>query len=116
MDIFELSRLIPEREQSNRSYLEFFRKGSLSVGLYALAAGAEDKQQPHNEDEVYYVVSGQAQMQIDKEHRAVKAGSVIFVGAEVEHRFHSIAEDLTILVFFAPAEYANTPQVAPPED
>jgi hypothetical protein len=29
---------------------------------------------------------------------------VIFVEAEVEHRFHDIEEDLEILVFFAPAE------------
>jgi quercetin dioxygenase-like cupin family protein len=37
----------------------------------------------------------------------VSEGSVVFVAAEVEHRFHSITEDLVVLVFFAPAEYAN---------
>jgi hypothetical protein len=30
---------------------------------------------------------------------------VVFVKAGVEHRFHNITEDLTTLVFFAPAEY-----------
>ena len=31
-------------------------------------------------------------------------GSVIFVQAGVEHRFHDITEELLVLVFFAPAE------------
>ena len=36
----------------------------------------------------------------------MEAGSIIFVAANVEHRFHSIVEALTILVLFAPAEYS----------
>jgi len=32
---------------------------------------------------------------------------VVFVQANIEHRFHTITEDLTILVFFAPAEYSQ---------
>jgi quercetin dioxygenase-like cupin family protein len=39
-----------------------------------------------------------------KEDREVSVGSVIFVAAEVEHRFHDITEELAVLVFFAPAE------------
>jgi hypothetical protein len=29
---------------------------------------------------------------------------MLFVAAEVEHRFYDISEELAILVFFAPAE------------
>ena len=39
-----------------------------------------------------------------RRNRVISAGSVIFVAAEVEHRFHDIAEELVLLVFFAPAE------------
>jgi hypothetical protein len=38
------------------------------------------------------------------EEKDVSAGSVIFVAAEVEHRFYDIVEELEALVFFAPAE------------
>jgi mannose-6-phosphate isomerase-like protein (cupin superfamily) len=69
-----------------------------------LPAGAKDPQQPHTEDEVYHVVSGKGRIQVGAEDRAVEAGTVVFVEARVEHRFHSIEEDLTVLVFFAPAE------------
>jgi quercetin dioxygenase-like cupin family protein len=107
MDAFELAQLITECSQSGSEYLEFIRKPSLSVGLYMLSAGAIDQQEPHTEDEVYYVVRGRGSIQVDKESRSVEAGSVVFVQANVEHRFHTITEDLTILVFFAPAEYTN---------
>lgn len=105
MDAFNISELIKQREQSSRSYLEFFRADSLSLGVYHLAAGANDPQQPHGEDEVYYVESGRGRIKVGAEDREVEPGAVIFVKAGHEHRFHSITEDLTLLVFFAPAEY-----------
>jgi mannose-6-phosphate isomerase-like protein (cupin superfamily) len=46
-------------------------------------------------------------MQVAEEERAVEPGTVIFVPARVEHRFHSITEDLVVLVMFAPAETAE---------
>ena len=107
MDAFELAQLVTECSQSGSQYLEFIRKPSLSVGLYMLSAGAIDQQEPHTEDEVYYVVRGRGSIQVDKESRPVEAGSVVFVQANVEHRFHTISEDMTILVFFAPAEYSQ---------
>jgi quercetin dioxygenase-like cupin family protein len=106
MEAFEISQLIREREQQSRSYLEFLRSASLSAGVYELQAGAIDPQQPHGEDEVYYVIGGNAFIKVDGEDREVQPGSIIFVKAHVEHRFHTIAEDLTVLVFFAPAEYS----------
>jgi mannose-6-phosphate isomerase-like protein (cupin superfamily) len=76
----------------------------MSAGLYMLPAGSADPQKPHKEDEMYYVVRGRAWIRVGSEDRVVSAGSVIFVAAEVDHRFHDTAEELVILVFFAPAE------------
>jgi mannose-6-phosphate isomerase-like protein (cupin superfamily) len=106
MDAFELSQLAAERQRLNRPYFEFLRVPALSAGLYFLPAGGVDPQRPHREDEVYYVVSGRGSVRVGAEDRAVAAGTVVYVKAGVEHRFHSITEDLTILVFFAPAESA----------
>jgi hypothetical protein len=36
--------------------------------------------------------------------RDVRPGSIVFVATAVPHRFHDIAEDLTLLVAFGPAE------------
>ncbi len=109
MQAFELSQLIPKFQREKHFYQEFFRppSASMSAGIYTLAAGATDPQLPHTEDEVYYVVGGRGQIQVAGEDRPVQAGSILFVKAGVDHRFHSVLEDLTLLVFFAPAEGTN---------
>ena len=107
MQAFELAELISQRESSNKLYLEFLKVPDLSIGLYVLPAGGTDPQSPHTEDEVYYVVGGRAKIKVAEEDRDVQAGSIVYVAKNVEHRFHSIEEELTLLVFFAPAEYSN---------
>ena len=107
MQAFELNQLISQRVESNKLYLEFLKVPDLSMGLYVLLAGGTDIQSPHTEDEVYYIVSGRAKILVASENRDVQAGSIIYVAKNVAHRFHSIEEDLTVLVFFAPAEYSN---------
>jgi mannose-6-phosphate isomerase-like protein (cupin superfamily) len=106
MEAYELIHLIDQQNQSGQDYLEFLRVPALSAGLYMLAAGAVDMQEPHTEDEIYYVISGQGFIQVDQESRPVEAGSLVFVKARVEHRFHTITESLRVLVIFAPAEYS----------
>jgi mannose-6-phosphate isomerase-like protein (cupin superfamily) len=100
----DLPTISAERAQSGKLYQEFLRVPALSVGVYVLAAGAADPQQPHNEDEVYYVVRGRARMRVAVEEHVVKPGSVIFVPAKVDHCFFDVSEELEVLVFFAPAE------------
>jgi len=107
MDAFELADVAAEREASERPYLEFITVPDLSVGLYVLAAGQPDLQQPHTEDEVYYVVDGSAQIEVAGERQAVRPGSVVFVAAGVDHRFHDIEKDLKVLVFWAPPRHTR---------
>jgi mannose-6-phosphate isomerase-like protein (cupin superfamily) len=107
MQSFEISQLIQQRADSNKLYLEFLKVSDLSMGLYVLPANGTDPQSPHTEDEVYYVVSGRAKIKVADEDRAVEAGSIVYVAKNVEHRFHSIEEELMVIVFFAPAEYSN---------
>ena len=93
-----------ESARKNQAWQEFLRVPSLSIGLYCLNAGQTDQQQPHTEDEVYYVISGRASFRAGDEKQTVTPGILIFVERLVEHRFYDITEDLTVLVFFAPPE------------
>jgi mannose-6-phosphate isomerase-like protein (cupin superfamily) len=106
MQTFTTADLFAEQDRLQKAYLEFLRVPSMSLGIYRLAAGGTDPQKPHGEDEVYYVLKGRGRIRMGDEDRAIRAGDIIFVGARVEHRFYSITEDLSLLVFFAPAESA----------
>src|SRR6266850_1675429 len=99
MDIYHVGTM-----RSRERYHEFLRVPALSAGLYVLGVGEIDPQRPHLEDEIYYVTSGQGMIRVGAEDRPVEAGSVVYVPPRVAHRFHSITEELRLLVVFAPAE------------
>ncbi len=98
---FDSAVELKAREKSGVPYHEFLRVPHLSCGIYALAAGSKDLQSPHDEDEVYYVMSGRARIRIEDEERVVGSGSILYVGATSAHSFVEIEEDTTRLVFFA---------------
>ena len=100
----DMVELGAERARRAGPYLEFLRVPSMSAGVYVLGAGSLDGQSPHRQDELYYVVRGKARMRAGAHERSVGEGSLIFVAAGVEHRFYDIEEEITVLVFFAPAE------------
>ena len=85
-------------------YQEFMRSQDLSVGVYRLAPGASDAQQPHTEDELYYVLEGRARFSSGETDVSVEPGLALFVASGEPHRFHDITEPLTLLVVFGPAE------------
>ncbi len=101
---FHIDDLSQQRAEKSKLYLEFLRIPAMSAGVYVLPEGGTDPQKPHREDEMYYVVRGRARMQVGSEQAGVRTGSVIFVEAELEHRFYDNEEELEVLVFFAPAE------------
>jgi mannose-6-phosphate isomerase-like protein (cupin superfamily) len=101
---FDLERIEAEGLASGRRYNEFLRVPALSCGMYILPAGGTDSQTPHTEDEIYHVLHGRATLDIGDHEHLVHPGSVIYVPANVPHRFHSIEEELKLLVVFAPAE------------
>jgi mannose-6-phosphate isomerase-like protein (cupin superfamily) len=104
MEIFEVDGIDAMRSAAGELYHEFLRRDSMSAGLYVLRAREADPQTPHDQDELYYVISGHGRIRVGDEDRPVDPGSVVFVAAHVDHRFHSITADLTILVVFAPPE------------
>jgi mannose-6-phosphate isomerase-like protein (cupin superfamily) len=107
MDAHDLAEALATIAVADRPYHEVTRSHDLSVGIYVLDAGATDHQSPHTEDEVYYVIEGRARISVGDEEADVAAGSIVFVAADLPHRFHDITERLVILVAFGPAEYTH---------
>jgi mannose-6-phosphate isomerase-like protein (cupin superfamily) len=83
-------------------WVEQLRVADLSVGTYSIPAGGDDDQTPHSEDEIYVVQHGRARLVAGGGSVHVGPGSVVYVPAGESHRFTDVAEDLAILVLFAP--------------
>jgi mannose-6-phosphate isomerase-like protein (cupin superfamily) len=110
VDAFVTQELLVGLAPGVHDYAEFFRSSTLSLTVARWPAGSVDDQEPHTEDEVYYVVSGRARLRVAEEDAAVGAGSIVYVAAGVEHRFHDIEEDLRVIVFWAPPRHTNAPE------
>ncbi len=104
-DAFSLADALARLATDHHDFAEVFRapSGSLSLTVARWPAESVDDQQPHTEDEVYYVAAGRAQLTVAGEATPVGPGSVAFVAAGIEHRFIEITEDLEVLVFWSPA-------------
>ena len=100
---FAFSELNERRQKEGKSYLSFLNQKTLHCGVYHLKAGTKDMQQPHSEDEVYYVVQGKSHFEVEGDTVQVGPGDILFVAAGQTHRFMDIEEDLSILVFFSRA-------------
>jgi mannose-6-phosphate isomerase-like protein (cupin superfamily) len=111
----ELADVVAHARAAQDGYAaEVLRSDLLSVGLYLLRAGGTDDQKPHNEDEVYYVVSGSAKLRVSDDDHPVQPGTLLFVPALAVHFFHDIEEELVLVVFWAPPERSVQPKGRPP--
>ena len=76
MDAFEVDEVFARLDTSDHDYAELFRaaSGKLSMTIAFWPAGGDDPQQPHTEDEVYYVASGRGRIRVGGDERSVRPG------------------------------------------
>ncbi|MCB1936510.1 MAG: cupin domain-containing protein [Nitrosomonas sp.] len=79
-------------------FAQAFRHGSMSVEVYA--PREMDVQTPHDQDELYFIHSGQGELVIAGERHLFAPGMVFFVPAHVEHRFENFTSDFAAWVVF----------------
>lgn len=100
-EAFTLQELIGQQVQSQKRYLPFLNQETISAGIYELKKGDVDQQQPHDKDEIYFILEGSSDFNVEKETSQVNTGDVLFVKAHLNHSFSNITEDLKILVWFS---------------
>jgi mannose-6-phosphate isomerase-like protein (cupin superfamily) len=89
-------------DEGPNAFVEHLRVPTMSVGTYSIPVSGADDQVPHDEDEVYVVIAGRGRITAGATTLDIEPGTTLFVPAGEEHRFHDVAEDLALLVLFAP--------------
>lgn len=89
-------------------FVELFRRGTLSVELYA--PRGRDPQSPHTRDEVYVVAQGRGSFLNGDARHPFGPGDVLFVPAGVVHRFEGFGDDLVVWVLFYGPEGGEAPE------
>ena len=96
---FTIREVQARLESANGGYEIVHRSPRLEVGVYVLVAPEADMQQPHEDDEVYVVLSGSGTLEVEGKSFDVHEGDALFVEAGAEHRFTGY-ESLALLVIF----------------
>ena len=99
MHPFEVAAVRERLREAGGGYEIVHESTGLEVGVYVLVAPEPDRQQPHEDDELYVVLEGTGVLEVKGEQVAVREGSAVFVEAHAEHRFTAY-EHLSVLVIF----------------
>ena len=105
MHAFEIAAVRQRLAEAGGGYEIVHRSAGLELGVYVLVAPEPDRQQPHEDDELYVVLEGTGVLEIEGESVPVREGTAVFVEAGADHRFTAY-EHLSVLVLFErkPAE------------
>jgi mannose-6-phosphate isomerase-like protein (cupin superfamily) len=80
-------------------YEVVYETDRLQVGVYLLAAPEPDRQQPHEWDELYFVLEGSGTLDVEGEKHPLDEGSAAFVAARAAHRFEDYERIVLLVVF-----------------
>lgn len=105
MHAFEIAAVKQRLTEAGGGYEVIHESAGLELGVYVLVAPEPDRQQPHEDDELYVVLEGTGVLQVEGEDVPVREGTAVFVEAGADHRFTAY-EHLSVLVLFErkPAE------------
>ena len=97
---FNLKDYLDKIKKSDSYFHTFINKDSLATGILILKPGEEDTQEPHESDEVYFIISGNGFLKIKNKDYKISKDKLFFVGKDVPHYFHSNTKELKVLYFF----------------
>ena len=97
---FDLSIYLGKIKKSSNFFHTFINRDSLAAGVLVLQPGEQDTQEPHQNDEVYFIISGDGFLKIKNKDYPVTKDKLFFVAKDVEHYFHSNSVELKVLYFF----------------
>ena len=97
---FNVNQYIEKINNQETYFHTFINRKSLAVGLLVLQPGQKDTQEPHENDEVYFIIKGDGFLKINKKDYSVSKDKMYFVAKNTEHFFHDNKTELVVLYFF----------------
>src|SRR5215210_3724812 len=104
-NIYDTNKVITKIELYNNNnyesyFLDFLKTTSIDAGIIILKPTQKDIQEPHSQDEIYYIIEGNGFIEIGKNIHLFHSGMCIFVPSNTPHRFFDIVGKLVALYVF----------------
>jgi mannose-6-phosphate isomerase-like protein (cupin superfamily) len=97
---FNINEYIEKIKHSDFYFHTFINKESLAAGVLVLQPGERDTQEPHESDELYFILKGDGFLKIKDTDYTLFENKMYFVGKNIEHFFHGNSKELVVLYFF----------------
>lgn len=99
--VFDVNKYIEKIRNSDNYFHTFINNENLAAGVLVLQPGEKDTQEPHDSDEVYFVLKGDGFLKIKDADYSVSENKMYFVGKKIAHFFHGNSKELAVLYFFS---------------
>jgi mannose-6-phosphate isomerase-like protein (cupin superfamily) len=99
--VFDVNKYIEKIKKSDNCFHTFINNENLSAGVLVLKPGEEDIQEPHDNDEVYFIIKGNGFLKIKNKDYGISENKMYFVEKNVPHFFHGNSKKLIVLYFFS---------------
>ena len=97
---YDVDEYIEKIKNKNSYFHTFVNRDTLAAGVLVLQSGEKDTQEPHENDEVYFVIKGDGFLKIKDKDYLVSKNKMYFVAKNIEHYFHGNSKELVVLYFF----------------
>ncbi len=97
---YNVDNYIEKIKNKNSYFHTFINRDTLAAGILVLQPGEKDTQEPHESDEVYFVIKGDGFLKIKDKDYPVSKNKMYFVAKNIEHYFHGNSKELFVLYFF----------------
>ncbi|ARS91623.1 cupin domain-containing protein [Natrarchaeobaculum aegyptiacum] len=95
--------LLEELEAAGGNHRTVLETESMTVEVGHYPSESAAPKNPHNEDELYYVLSGTGKLRVGDETYDIESGDLVHVEPELEHDFFAIEDAITVLIVFGSA-------------
>jgi len=98
---FDTNKYLDSLEDTGTYFHTFLNRNNIAAGILRLKPGEDDTQEPHDSDEVYYIVHGDGFLRIGQRDYKISQGMSYYVAKKVEHHFYGNKEKIVAVYFFS---------------
>ena len=97
---YNISNYIEKIKKSSSYFNTFINTENLAAGVLVLQPGEDDTQEPHDSDEVYFIIKGDGFLKIKNKNYPIEKNKMYYVEKKLPHFFHGNKNELIVLYFF----------------
>jgi len=108
MTLISITDAVADLDPDELQHKEVLDAGPITAEVGKYPPNSSAPKNPHNEEELYYILSGSGKLRVGDDTHDIEAGDLVYVEPATEHDFFHITEEVTVLIIFGPSIYPTS--------